>query len=239
MTISDNDTLLNVKKLSTGYGIRQVLFDISFQVKRGEIVLLIGGNGSGKSTVLKAIYGLLNDYKNRSGSITFEGQDITGDKPFQMIKKGLAYIPQKNNTFEQLTLIENLQLVSCNILKGKEIERRIDDVFEKLPQLAPLKHRTPFHLSGGEKQQLALAMALMQKPKMILADETGSGLAPAAWRNNLKTIEELKQQEITFLIVEHRVKEIAELADSVLEMKLGRVFAVKPFYIKDSTNEIR
>lgn len=223
MPISFNkDILLKVENLSTGYSKRQVLFDISFEVKRGEIVLLIGGNGSGKSTVLKAIYGLLNDYTNKQGIITFEGEDITECKPFQMIEKGLVYVPQKKNTFEQLTLLENLQLVAHNMPKG-EGERQIADVFEKLPQLVPLKSRTPLHLSGGEKQLLALGMALIQQPKMMMLDEPGAGLSPNIWQRNLEIIRGLNRKGITFLIVDHMVKEPHDIAHYVLQMKLGKI----------------
>lgn len=228
MPISSNkDILLSVENLSTGYGEQQVLFDISFEVKRGEIVLLVGGNGSGKSTVLKAIYGLLNDYIDKKGIITFEGEDITEREPFQMIEKGLVYVPQKKNTFEQLTLMENLRLVAPNALGGEELKRRINDVFEKFPQLATLKNRTPFHLSGGEKQQLALGMALMLDPKMILLDEPSAGISPKAWQQYVETIESLNQRGLTFLIVEHRLNEIAKTAHNSLRMRLGKIIETK------------
>lgn len=223
MLTSSSDILLKVEDLSTGYDKRQVLFDVSFEVKRGEIVLLIGGNGSGKSTVLKAIYGLLNDYRNKRGNIFFDGENITNSKPFQMLRRGLIYVPQKNNTFEQLSLTENLQLAASSLISGDEKKRRITNVFETLPQLAKLKKKTPFQLSGGEKQLLALGMALTQQPKMIMLDEPNVGLAPNAWQKNLETIGLLNRQGITFLIVEHWVKEAIGKADSILQMRLGRL----------------
>jgi ABC-type branched-subunit amino acid transport system ATPase component len=223
MPIFDNGILLKVENLVSGYGKRQVLFDVSLQVQRAEIVLLIGGNGSGKSTLLKAIYGLLHGYENTKGQISFEGKDITKCKPFEMIRQGLVYVPQKNNTFDQLTVIENLQLVAHNMPNKEERESVVDDIFEKLPQLTMLKSRTPFHLSGGEKQLLALGMAMIQQPKMIMLDEPGAGLAPKAWFKNLEIIKSLNQQGITFLIVEHMVKEAVNIAHKVFQMKLGRI----------------
>jgi len=223
MSTSKNDILLKAENLNTGYGNRQVLFDVSFEVKRGEFVLLIGGNGSGKSTVLKAIYGLLNDYVDKKGIVTFADENITECKPFQMIERGLVYVPQKNNTFEQLTLMENLQLVARNMLKNEEVERRINDIFEKLPQLETLKNRTPFHLSGGEKQLLALGMALMQQPKMMMLDEPSAGLSLNVWQRNLEIIQSLNGKGVTFLIVEHMVKEIHDIAHNILQMKLGKI----------------
>lgn len=227
MPVSNNDNLLRVDHLSTGYGKRQVLFDVSFAVKPGEIVLLIGGNGSGKSTLLKAIYGLVPKWDNPNEdrfckSVQFSSGDITHTKPYELIQKGLVYVPQKNNTFDQLTVTENLEVAVTYLLDEAELKRRTNIVFEKLPQLSALKNRTPFHLSGGEKQQLALGMALMLQPKMIMLDEPGAGLAPNTWQQNLEIIKTLNQQGITFLIVEHRVKETVAKAHNVLMMKLGK-----------------
>lgn len=221
MLTSDND-ILTVKHLSAGYGKRQVLFDVSFNVKQGEIVLLIGGNGSGKSTLLKAIYGLVTKC-DLNQSVQFNNEDITHTPPHQLIQKGMVYVPQKNNTFDQLTVTENLQVAATHLNNASETKNRLTDVLTTLPQLATLKNRTPFHLSGGEKQQLALGMALMQQPKMILLDEPSAGLAPNTWQKNLETINILNQQGITFLIVEHRIKETIEKAHNVLLMRLGKV----------------
>jgi ABC-type branched-subunit amino acid transport system ATPase component len=223
MHISENDILLKVTSLCTGYGKRQVLFDVSFEIKRREIVLLVGGNGSGKSTILKAIYGLLNDFKDRKGRVIFESQDITEYNSFRMIEKGLVYVPQKNNTFEHLSVKENLEVAASYLKDKKELKMRIEGVFEKLPQLIELRSRTPFHLSGGEVQQLALGMALIQRPKMILLDEPSAGLTPNAWQKNVKTIQALNQQGITFLIVEHMIKEIIHTTHNTLKVKLGRI----------------
>jgi len=223
MHISDSNILLKVENLSTGYGKRQVLFNVSFEIKRGEIVLLIGGNGSGKSTVLKAIYGLLNDFEKRTGNITFAGKEITDIKPYKMIENGLLYVPQKNNTFDHLKVTENLE-VAANHLKNKaDVFERMEIVFEKIPELASLKNRTPFNLSGGEKQKLALGMALMNNPVMVILDEPGAGLAPYAFEKNLKVLEKLNDEGVTFLIVEHRVTENIIKVNKTLKMKLGQI----------------
>jgi branched-chain amino acid transport system ATP-binding protein len=242
MPISDNNILLQVNHLSTGYYKQQVLFDISFEVKRGEIVLLIGGNGSGKSTLLKAIYSLVttglrahfpnkekwffSPFFNYRECIKFDNEYITCVKPYKLVKKGLVYVPQKNNTFEQLKVIENLEVVAPNLKDKAELKNRIDSVLEQLPQLTALKNRMPFNLSGGERQQLALGMALMQQPKMILLDEPSAGLSPNAFQKNLKIINRLNEQGITFLIVEHRIKEFAKNKHTILQMKLGRIITV-------------
>ena len=134
-------------------------------------------------------------------------------------------MPQKNNTFDQLSVTENLEVAANHLDNETELKKRMNAVFEKLSQLATLKSRTPFHLSGGEKQQLALGMALMQQPLMIMLDEPGAGLAPNTWQQNLEIIKTLNQQGITFLIVEHRVKETLNNAHNVLQMKLGKLDA--------------
>ena len=233
MPIFENDTLLTVSHLSAGYGKRQVLFDVSFTVQRGDIVLLIGGNGSGKSTLLKAIYGLVPKWHNPDAELScatvqFISEDITHTKPYELIQKGLVYVPQKNNSFEQLTVAENLEVAATHLRDKAELKNRQNTVYEKLPQLAALKSRSPFHLSGGEKQQLALGMALMQQPKLIMLDEPGAGLAPNTWQQNLEIIKSLNQQGITFLIVEHRVKETVGNAHAVLLMKSGKIENATP-----------
>jgi ABC-type lipopolysaccharide export system ATPase subunit len=144
MPVFNNDNLLRVNHLSAGYGKRQVLYDVSFAVKRGEIVLFIGGNGSGKSTLLKAIYGLVPKWHNPNErlsceSVQFVSEDITHTKPYELIQKGLVYVPQKNNTFDQLSVSENLEVAATHLRDQTELKKRMNAVFEKLPQLATLK----------------------------------------------------------------------------------------------------
>jgi branched-chain amino acid transport system ATP-binding protein len=219
--------MLKVENISTGYGKKQVLFDVSFEVKKGEIVLLIGSNGSGKSTLLKAIFGLLPLFDKNNGRLIFEEENITNAKPHQLIQKGLVYVPQKNNTFDHLTVKENLEVAAIN-LRNKLISRqRISEVFDILPQLYVLQSRNPFNLSGGERQQLALGMALMQKPKMILLDEPGAGLAPVIWQKNLEIIKSLNKSGTTFLIVEHKLRENYFIAKRIISLKLGKIFSLK------------
>jgi len=216
--------LLKAEHISTGYGKRQVLFDVSIELKQGEIVLLIGSNGSGKSTLLKAIYGLLPLFENNKGNVIFDGENITGNKPHELIKKGLVYVPQKNNTFDHLTVKENLEVAATHLQNKSVLRSRISEVFETFQTLAALQSRKPFNLSGGERQQLALGMALMQKPKMIMLDEPGAGLAPNVWQKNLGIIKDLNESGITFLIVEHKVIESYEIAQKIISLKLGKNF---------------
>ena len=214
--------MLKVENLSTGYGKKQVLFNVSLEVNKGDIVLLAGSNGSGKSTLLKAIYSMLPQWDN--GQIWFDGENITGKPTAALLKKGLLYIPQKNNLFEELTVKENLEMAGLTLDK-KVLRRGIVEALSIFKTLEPNLKQTPMTLSGGERQLLTLAMATLHQPKMILIDEPFTGLSPQNIdfiAENLKRLNETLG--ITLVIVEHRVKECLEIANSVIGMKLGDVF---------------
>jgi len=213
--------MLKLENISTGYGKKQVLYDVSLEVSLGEIVLLVGSNGSGKSTLLKTIYNLLPLWNK--GSVSFDGEYITGLLPSNLLKKGLLYIQQKNNLFEELTVKENLEMAGL-ILPNKSRFERIESTLTMFPILSPHLKRTPMKLSGGERQLLALAMALLHNPKMIILDEPLSGLS----QQNINLVTEYltrinSQSNTTLLIVEHRVKECVKIANKIIGLKLGRV----------------
>ena len=213
--------MLKVENLSTGYGKKQVLFDVSLEVSKGDIVLLAGSNGSGKSTLLQAIYGMLPQWDN--GKIFFDGENITGKLTAGLLKKGLLYIPQKNNLFEDLTVKENLEMAGLTLEK-KQLRERIDDALSVFKTLEQNLKRKPMKLSGGERQLLTLAMATLHQPKMILVDEPFTGLSPQNIDFITENLQGLNENlEITILIVEHRVKECLKIANRVIAMKLGRL----------------
>lgn len=215
--------MLKVDNISTGYGKKQVLYDVSIDVKQGEIILLAGSNGSGKSTLLKAIYGVLPIWN--SGQVWFNGENITGTPTAQLLKKGLLYIPQKNNLFEDLTVKENLEMAGLTI-QHRILKQRIENALSTFPILIPLLHRTPMKLSGGERQLLTLAMATLHQPKMILVDEPFNGLSHQNITLVSENLRELNHKSgITLLIVEHRVKESLQIANKVIGLKLGSVFS--------------
>ncbi len=220
--------MLKVSHISSGYGKKQVLFDVAFEVSKGEIVLLAGSNGSGKSTLLKAIYGILplwnSPLEKGKGCVIFDGENITGKPTSALLKKGLLYIPQKNNLFQDLTVKENLEMAGL-ILDQKLLKRRIEKALSIFTVLVPHLNRTPMKLSGGERQFLTLAMALLHQPTMLMCDEPLAGLSSqnvTFVTENLKALNE--KYGITLLIVEHRVKEGTRIADKVISLKLGRVF---------------
>lgn len=215
--------MLRVLNISTGYGKKQVLFDVSLEVAKGEIVLLAGSNGSGKSTLLKAIFGLLPIWNK--GQILFDGENITGKPASALLQKGLLYIPQKNNLYEDLTVKENLEMAGLT-LGRKLLKERMETVLALFPSLTLHLRRAPMKLSGGERQLLTLAMANLHQPKMLLVDEPYTGLSPhnlAVVTENLKKLNETTGA--TLLIIEHRVKECLAIADRVIGLKLGSVFS--------------
>jgi len=214
--------MLRAENISTGYGKKQVLFDVSLEVRQGEIVLLAGSNGSGKSTLLKAIYGMLPQWNN--GQIIFDGENITGKPTAALLKKGLLYIPQKNNLFEDLTVKENLEMAGITLDKNT-LKQRTEQALTVFTSLTPHLHRTPMKLSGGERQLLTLAMASLHQPKMILIDEIVNGLAPQNISLVDENLKELNNNNgTTLLIVEHRVKESLRIASRVIGLKLGKIF---------------
>jgi branched-chain amino acid transport system ATP-binding protein len=211
--------MLKVEHITTGYGKKQVLTDVSFEVGKGDIVLLTGGNGSGKSTVLKMIYGLLKPWMPE-GKIIFEGNDIIALPVSTMIQCGIVYMPQKKNVFEEFTVEENL-LTSAAIYPKTEAKERMQKVYEILPVLETMWKRTPFHLSGGEKQLLAFGNVLIHSPKLILLDEPFAGVDAGNSKILRNCIVDLNGKEVTFIVVEHKRQLIDGIANKVIELELG------------------
>lgn len=222
--------MLKVENISTGYGKKQVLFDVSFEVSKGEIVLLAGSNGSGKSTLLKAIYGILplwnSPLERGKGCVVFDNENTTDKSTSALLKRGLLYIPQKNNLFEDLSVKENLEMAGLTIDK-KALKLRMENTLSIFTALVPHLYRTPMKLSGGERQLLTLAMAILHQPKMILFDEPFNGLSPQNISFVIENLKILNKKEgITFLIVEHRIKETFAISPRVIALKLGKLVGI-------------
>jgi branched-chain amino acid transport system ATP-binding protein len=211
--------MLEVKNLSTGYGKKQVLFDVTFSICNNEVVLLTGGNGSGKSTILKCVFGLLHPWTKLT-SIIYNGKNIIEENTSNLVKLGIVYIPQKNNYFESLTVHENL-LVCGSIYKKEIVNARLKEIY-MLPKLYESRNRTPFNLSGGERQLLALGNALMHKPSLILFDEPFAGLDKSNAKRMANELVRLKGQNVSMLIVEHR-KTISEIIDKEIKIEFGKI----------------
>lgn len=216
-------TLLKVEHINTGYGKKQILFDISFEMSRNDTVLLIGFNGSGKSTLLKTIYGLLKPW-DKDGKIWFDGEDIIPCKPSQLIVKGLVYIPQQNELFEDLNVKENLELSSMQSNNKKDLKSRMDNVLDHIPKLKTVMKRECNRLSGGERKLVSLAMALMNQPKLIMLDEPLAGISPKDSNDIISQLKRLKNDGISLILVEHRLKDINSLANKVIRLELGKLY---------------
>ncbi|MCJ7812441.1 ABC transporter ATP-binding protein [bacterium] len=215
-----HEPLLKIDHLNTGYGSFHVLFDLSLEVHYGEIVSIIGPNGSGKSTILKSICGLLQPWK---GDITFHGQSITNRSVAKNIASGLIFSPQGNRVFDELTIMENLEIAGFN-LKKKELKNRIEEVTALFPDFKNRMKENAGNLSGGEQQMLALARALVPEPKLLLLDEPSLGLAPKLVKIVFNKIVEInKNKKLTTLVVEQKVNQILSISDRVYSIKLGRL----------------
>ena len=211
--------VLTINDLSAGYGKSQILFDVSIGVKEGSITCILGPNGSGKSTLLKSIFGLTKIYK---GSIKFDSKELVGLKPFEIVKLGIAYIPQVGNVYENLTVKENLIMASY-ILSKEEAEERIEEALEFIPVLRSFLNRKVYTLSGGERQMLAICMALILKPKLIMFDEPSANLAPKMVDTVFNKIRELNESGLTILLVEQNVRKALQISEYANLLVSGRV----------------
>jgi branched-chain amino acid transport system ATP-binding protein len=229
--------MLEIRDLETGYGKKQVLFGASLEVRTGEIVALIGPNGAGKSTVLKTVCGLIPVWK---GEIRFEGARLNGSKPAQNVARGITFAPQGNRVFDELTVMENLEVGGFQ-LPRKELKGRIEQVLQMFPVLKERAKQDAGRLSGGEQQMLALARALVPKPKLLILDEPSLGLSPNLVRAVFEKITEINRDAgVTILIVEQKVRDVLEICHRVYSLKLGRVaFSGSPEELKADRDRLK
>ncbi|PDM26920.1 ABC transporter ATP-binding protein [Candidatus Bathyarchaeota archaeon B24-2] len=212
--------MLKIENLNAGYKDIQVLFDISLNVGEEEICVLVGPNGSGKSTLLKTVMGLTQIY---SGEIRFNGEAITGLPTHKITKLGIAYLPQIDNVFSNLKVRENLWMAGY-ILEERTLKERVEEVLEDFPILKDYLNRRAGTLSGGERQMLAMAMAMMRRPKIMLFDEPTGNLAPKIAVQVLNKIAELREKYgITIILAEQNAKKALELGDRAILLVSGRV----------------
>lgn len=194
--------MLNISHLTTGYGKRVVLHDVSLSIAQGEILIITGGNGSGKSTLLRSIYGLIPPF-NRDAKISFKGENIVGRPTSSLIFEGLAYLPQKKNVFDNLTVEENL-MVSANSYPRNIIHERIEEVYTYFPTLKKFRKRKPFNLSGGERQFLAFSNIMVHHFSLALLDEPFAGVDEQNSQIIKNQILEMNAKGKSFVIVEHK-----------------------------------
>lgn len=199
--------LLEVNNVVSGYGEMQVLRGISLSVEQHEIVSIIGPNGAGKSTVMKLIFGLLKPWE---GSVSYNGEQIGGLNPEQIVRKGICYVPQVENVFATLTVEENLEM-GAFILKG-DLTSRKERVYDLFPRLAERKKQRAGSMSGGERQMVAMGRALMLDPKLLMLDEPSAGLAPLFVDMIFEKVKEINESGVGVLMVEQNARKSLELA---------------------------
>ena len=220
------NSIIHVSDLNSGYANSHVLFGVDFEAKEKEITIVVGPNGSGKSTLLKSIFGLCSIY---SGGVWLNGKEITGLAPHEIARQKIAYLPQVDNVFSNLTLKENLLMASYT-LDSKTSSQRIPEIFETFPALKKYEKTKADSLSGGERQMLAMAMALIRKPKVMLFDEPTASLSPKLADEVLSKIKQLRDDfGITIILVEQNVKRALKIGDQVFLYANGKgVFKGKP-----------
>lgn len=217
--------MLEVKNLNVWYGITEVLRDVSFGVPDGRIIALLGGNGSGKTTVLNALSGLLQP---RAGSVHIDGADVTGKPTDQTVKMGLAQVPQGREVFASMSVEDNLAMGAVTRKGRAAIRATLDEVYEMFPALASKRRQKAGSLSGGEQQQVAIARALMSKPRVLLMDEPSAGLAPMIVQRMIETIQTLNAHGLTILLVEQNVGVAAAVAEVAHVLKSGEIVFTGP-----------
>jgi branched-chain amino acid transport system ATP-binding protein len=212
--------LLEVDSLYAGYGPVGVLEDVSFAVKEGETVALLGANGAGKTTTLRAICGML---KSARGRVAIAGQDVTRRSTEQIVRLGVAHVPEGRGTFAPLTVEENLRL-GAYARRDSGIKDTMARAFDLFPRLEERRSQRAGTLSGGEQQMLAIARALMLKPRLMLLDEPSLGLAPKLVRELFKTLRRIKEDDGTaMLVVEQNARLVLEFADAAHVLETGRL----------------
>jgi len=213
--------MLEVKNLTVNYGAITALHGVSLQVQQGDIVTLIGANGAGKTTTLKTISGLL---KARSGEILYQGRNISGFSPHQIVQLGISQVPEGRMIFANLTVLENLQMGAYLQTDKSAVQTEMNYVFGIFPRLRERSRQVAGTLSGGEQQMLAIARALMSRPKFLMLDEPSLGIAPLLVKTIFERIVEInRQQGITILLVEQNANLALEVSRYGYVLETGRI----------------
>jgi branched-chain amino acid transport system ATP-binding protein len=212
--------MLRIDKLNFAYGDLQVLWDVSLEVKQGEIVTVVGANGAGKSTTLRNVSRLV---KPGAGTITFEGTDLARLPSHKVVELGLIQVPEARRIFPEMTVVENLRMGSFVKATRPDRQKNMDRVFTLFPRLGERKAQLGGTMSGGEQQMLAIGRGLMANPKLLLLDEPSLGLSPLLVKNIFATIQEINRQGTTVLLVEQNVYQSLHISHRGYVMETGRV----------------
>lgn len=212
--------MLEVKDLNVYYGVIQALKGISFEVEEGDVIALIGANGAGKTTTLHTITGLI---PSKSGSIVFEGKDITRVPGHKLVSMGIAHVPEGRRVFAQLTVLQNLKMGAYTRNDKQEIEETIQKIYKRFPRLEERKNQLAGTLSGGEQQMLAMGRALMSHPRLIVMDEPSMGLSPIYVNEIFDIIKEISADGTTVLLVEQNAKKALSIANKAYVLETGTI----------------
>ena len=212
--------MLEIKDLEVCYGVIRAIKGISFEVNQGEVIALIGANGAGKTTILHTITGLV---PAKSGSILFEGKELTKTPAHKIVSMGMAHVPEGRRIFQQLSVLENLKLGAYTRKDKNEISQSLKMVYERFPRLEERKNQVAGTLSGGEQQMLAMGRALMSKPRIILMDEPSMGLSPLLVTEIFDIIKVISESGTTVLLVEQNAKKALSIADRGYVLETGRI----------------
>lgn len=212
--------MLQVKDLSISYGAIQAVRHVDFEVKKGEIVTLIGANGAGKSTILKTISGIV---KPQSGSIEYQNESLVGKKAPQIVAAGVSQVPEGRHVFPAMTVMENLQLGSYLQKDRSQGEARLQEIYQMFPILKERQHQDAATLSGGEQQMLVMARAMMANPDLLLLDEPSMGLAPIYIQKVFEIIQKINAQGTTILLIEQNAHQALSIADRGYVIASGEI----------------
>ena len=212
--------LLEVKDLEVYYGVICALKGISFEVNEGEIVSLIGANGAGKTTMMQSVVGII---PKRSGTVMFDGQDITKTPCHKIVQLGMTQVPEGRRIFQELSVYDNLMMGAYTVKNQQQFKEDLEKMFTKFPRLAERRNQIAGTLSGGEQQMLAMARALMIRPKLLMLDEPSMGLAPILVDQVFEMIKELHAAGTTILLVEQNANKALEIADRAYVLETGNI----------------
>ena len=231
-----SETLLDVRGLEAGYGAGRVLFGIDLQVAAGSVTALLGANGAGKTTTLRALCGLIR----RQGRVTLAGQRIEGMATEEIVRLGVAHVPDGRGTFTGLTTEENLRMGACTRRDKAGVREDFERFYEYFPRLKERRQQQAGLLSGGEQQMLAIARALMLRPRLLLMDEPSFGLAPKVVHDIFRIMRRVREeQKVAILLVEQNASLALELADTAYLLETGRIALAGPAASVRSNEAVR
>ncbi len=228
--------LLELRKINAGYGDLQVLWDVDLTVDKGEIVSLLGSNGAGKTTTLRVVSGLLKPF---SGSVMFNGKDITKLPSNKRVEMGLALVPEGRQLFPEMTVLDNLEMGAYTKRAREKFHDTLEWVFTLFPKLKERRTQLAGTMSGGEQQMLAIARGLMSRPEVLMMDEPSMGLAPKLVLEIFGTIKKLRDEGVTILLVEQNAKAALDVSDRAYILETGKIVLQGPAQELLGMDEVR